>query len=180
MSKMTPSETKQLHSSEWIKHIGDARAIWIQPKNQRLLLIENTQVLRSWICSTAKAGLGQQNGSGCTPTGWHEIGEKIGGGLPEGAILKGRKWTGEVWRDGDERNGDLILSRAMWLRGLETGHNLGGDVDTWSRYIYIHGTNQPELLGQSVSHGCIRLSNAAVMELFELVDVGTKALISAD
>jgi hypothetical protein len=136
-------------------------------------------VVRSYVCSTARAGVGTRNGSGCTPDGWHRVAARYGQGLPLGAVLRGRQWTREVWSPGGPEDEDLILTRILRLEGLEAGHNRGGDVDTWNRYIYIHGTNSEERLGQPVSHGCVRLANRDVIQLFDLVPVGDNVLITA-
>ncbi len=115
-----------------------------------------------------------------TPTGLHEVCEKIGGDAPEGMVFKGRKPTGKCFWDypPEERMMNLITTRILRLRGLEPGRNQGGDVDTFGRYVYIHGTNHEERLGTADSHGCILLSNADVTELFDLVDVGARLYIA--
>jgi lipoprotein-anchoring transpeptidase ErfK/SrfK len=136
-------------------------------------------VVGSFVCSTALGGIGNRDGCGGTPDGWHRIAARHGHGLPPGAVLRGRRWTNQVWKPGDIGPGDLILSRILRLDGLEDGHNRGGDVDTWSRYIYIHGTNGEALLGRPVSHGCVRLAIRDVIELFDLVKVGDRVLITA-
>ena len=97
-----------------------------------------------------------------------------------GAVLKDREWTGEVWDSEQDTKEDLILSRILRLEGLEDGINRGGDVDSWSRYIYIHGTNQIDALGRSASAGCIRLDPQQVIDLFERVDEGCCVLITQD
>ena len=130
--------------------------------------------------STALAGPGEQKNSGCTPRGEHYIRAKIGHGLPLNAVLRARRWTGEtctpeLYRKHPGR--DWILTRILWLSGCELGHNRLGDVDTFQRYIYIHGTPELELLGQPVSHGCIRMDNHELIELFNQVTAGTRVLI---
>jgi UDP-N-acetylmuramate--alanine ligase len=111
--------------------------------------------------------------------GWHQIGAKIGDGLEMGAVLKDREWTGDVWK-GQNSEKDLILSRVLWLEGLEEGVNRGGNVDTQSRYIYIHGTNAVDDLGKPTSAGCVRLDPGEVIDLYERVEVGTYVLITKD
>jgi lipoprotein-anchoring transpeptidase ErfK/SrfK len=157
----------------------------IDTRLQRLYLWEpypdGDMLIREYPVSTAKNGLGERNGSYCTPRGRHRIAEKIGAGLPSYAVFKAREPTGEVWSpelDGKKPNCDWILSRILWLEGMEEGKNRGGMVDSHSRYIYIHGTNEEHQIGKPVSHGCIRMKNADVADLFELVEVGTEVRIS--
>ena len=124
--------------------------------------------------STALNGPGELNGSGCTPRGRHQVRAKIGEGLPLGAVLRGRRWTGEVWSPQlhEQFPGrDWILTRILWLSGCERGRNRLGQVDTFRRYIYLHGTPDTEPMGVPRSHGCIRLRNRDLMELFARVPV---------
>ena len=126
-------------------------------------------------CSTALNGAGEQEGSGCTPRGRHVIAECIGGELPVGAVLRARLWTGEICTPelmAAHPGRDWILTRILWLDGCEPGVNQGGAVDTHARYIYIHGTPDSEPMGVPLSHGCIRLRNAVLPELFERVASG--------
>jgi len=130
--------------------------------------------------STAANGAGEQAGSYCTPRGRHRIRAKIGAGFPLGAVLRGRRPTGEIcddaaWRADPQR--DWILTRILWLCGEEPGFNRGGSVDTFRRYIYLHGTPDAVDLSLPGSRGCIRMRNADIVELFELVDAGTPVLI---
>lgn len=158
--------------------MGTAAGIWVRIDTQQLLLVRDCGALATYRCSTAKAGPGSQRGSEKTPIGWHRIAARIGDGLEIGAVLKGRKWTGEVWSRGQVSEGDLILSRVLWLKGLQEGLNLGGQVDSWDRFIYIHGTNQVTELGRPASHGCVRLDPEDVIELFDAVDVACPVLIT--
>ena len=122
--------------------------------------------------STARAGTGGQAGSNRTPPGWHRVCARFGAAAALGQVFVSRKpvpgriLSGEEWRAGG--NTDLILSRILWLDGLEDGVNRGGTVDSRSRYIYIHGTNQEHLLGTPASHGCIRMANRDVADIFRL------------
>lgn len=130
------------------------------------------QLLLRLPVSTALNGPGEQNGSGCTPRGLHLVRAKIGAGLPLGAVLRGRRWTGEVWSPALHAQfpgRDWILSRILWLSGCELGHNRLGAVDTFRRYIYLHGTPDSEPMGVPRSHGCVRLRNADLLELFPRV-----------
>lgn len=122
--------------------------------------------------STALNGAGEQEGSGCTPRGLHEVRARIGEGLPSGAVLRGRRWTGEVWSTElhEQFPGrDWILTRILWLSGCEPGVNRLGPVDTFRRYIYLHGTPDCEPMGIPLSHGCVRLRNADLLQLFPRV-----------
>ena len=126
--------------------------------------------------STSRFGLGSAAGSNRTPLGRHRGTEKIGEGEPIGAIFEGREPTGliaEVLGPGVDRDEDLITTRILLLEGLERGLNQGPGVDSKARYIYIHGTNEEGLLGRPASHGCIRMTNRDVLELFDNVPVGT-------
>lgn len=125
--------------------------------------------------STARNGVGERNGSGCTPRGAHRVRARIGEGLPCGAVLRGRRWTGEVWTaalHAQHPGRDWILTRILWLSGTEPGHNRLGEVDTFRRYIYLHGTPDSEPMGVPLSHGCVRLRNADLLQLFDLVPAG--------
>lgn len=157
----------------------------IDTRLQRLYLWEpypdGDMLIREYPVSTAKNGLGERNGSFCTPRGRHRIAEKIGADQPLYAVFKSRVPTGEVWSpalDAKKPDCDWILSRILWLDGMEEGKNRGGTVDSHSRYIYIHGTNEEHLVGKPASHGCIRMKNDDVAELFELVETGTEVRIS--
>lgn len=149
---------------------------------QRLSLLDaEGKVLREYPVSTALNGPGEQKGSGCTPRGRHVIRAKIGDGQVPGTVFVGRRPTGEVWSPAlaaqfPER--DWILSRIFWLSGCEVGRNRLGDCDTMQRYIYIHGTPEPEPMGVPLSHGCIRMRNADVIDLFDRVPVGATVLIT--
>jgi hypothetical protein len=142
---------------------------------------DGDMLIRQYPVSTATNGAGEQNGSYCTPRGRHRIAEKIGTGAPLCAAFKARELTGEIWTpelDAENPGRDWILTRILWLEGLEPGRNQGGTVDTHDRYIYIHGTHEEHRIGTPASHGCIRMKNADVAELFDLVKVGTEVRIS--
>lgn len=142
---------------------------------------DGDRLIRQYPVSTAANGAGEQSGSYCTPRGRHRIAEKIGAGAPLYAAFKSRQPTGEIWTPGLDAAHparDWILSRILWLEGLEPGKNQGDAVDTHDRYIYIHGTNEEHKIGTPASHGCIRMKNADVAQLFDLVEVGTEVRIS--
>lgn len=130
---------------------------------------------RRYGVSTAANGTGCRQGSFCTPTGAHRVRLKIGEGCPVGTVFRRRRPTGEVFTPalGAAHPGrDWILSRILWLDGLQPGINRGGDVDTLRRFVYIHGTADEHLIGRPASHGCIRMRNADIVELFDLVPCG--------
>lgn len=155
----------------------------ISISQQRLTVIEAGVEVASYPVSTALNGVGEENGSGCTPRGEHVIRAKIGHNQPEGAVFIGRRFTGEVYTS-DLATAyparDWILSRILWLSGKEVGKNRLGQVDTMRRYIYIHGTPDTEPMSQPLSHGCIRMRNRDVMALFDRVQVGTQVIIEED
>ncbi len=130
--------------------------------------------------STALNGVGEQENSGKTPRGWHRIVARIGEGLPSGSVLVGRRPTGEIYSDAlgrDFPHRDWILSRILWLQGMEIGRNRLGSVDSMRRYIYIHGTPDSEPMSTPLSHGCVRMRNADIVALFERVATNTQVWI---
>lgn len=145
--------------------------------SQRLTLLDDQgQVLRQYQVSTAANGTGCVKNSGCTPLGAHIIRAKIGDGAVENTVFVGRRPTGEVFTPELKQafpDRDWILTRILWLSGTEPGKNRLGNVDTMQRYIYIHGTPDTTELGKPGSHGCVRMRNADLIELFDLVPVGT-------
>ena len=127
---------------------------------------------RVYSVSTAKRGLGEQNGSLCTPRGRHIVRAKIGAGLPLNTVFMRRRPTGETWTpalDARYPGRDWMLTRILWLSGCEVGRNRLGDVDTMRRYIYIHGSPDRAEMGKPGSIGCIRMRNADILDLFDLV-----------
>jgi UDP-N-acetylmuramate--alanine ligase len=130
-----------------------------------------------YAVSTAKAGVGGRDGSYMTPPGWHRIRQRIGEGAAAGTVFRDRVDTGERWQ-GASLDEDLILARVLTLDGLEPGVNQGPGVDSLARTIYIHGTNRVEDLGRPLSHGCLRLSSADVVDLFGRVEAGDLVLFS--
>ncbi len=152
------------------------RRIRVLLETQCLELWDDDQAIAQYPVSTSAYGAGELEGSEKTPRGQHEVVQKVGSGEPKGAVFLGRDATGEICTPELVRlepKRDWILSRILWLRGLEQGRNQGGSVDTESRYIYIHGTPGEDQIGQPASHGCIRMRNDDVIELFDRVEVGT-------
>jgi lipoprotein-anchoring transpeptidase ErfK/SrfK len=150
---------------------AEGTLLLVSAADQRLALIRAGKVLAHYRVSTSLRGLGSAQDSEQTPPGWHRVAEWIGATARPGQVFVARRPTAEVlppaaWRAAG--GGDLVLTRIMWLEGLEPGRNRGAGVDSNARFIYLHGTNQEQLLGQPVSHGCIRLSNRDIMEIFDL------------
>ena len=147
------------------------------------LLDERGDVLLDFPVSTASKGAGEQSGSYCTPRGRHLVRARIGAGKPENTIFVARRPSGEIYTPElglafPER--DWILTRILWLSGCEPGFNRLGCVDTMRRYVYIHGSPDSSTMGIPGSHGCIRMRNADIVELFERVPVYTPVEISED
>lgn len=146
--------------------------IEISIADQTLRLLTDTGE-QCWSVSTALNGAGNQKGSGCTPLGQHKVKLKIGESAPLNTVFVGRRATGEIYseelaKQHPER--DWILTRIIWLQGLESGFNRGGQVDTLSRFIYLHGTPESEPMGVPKSHGCIRMRNRDLVELFDQIN----------
>ena len=156
-------------------------SLHISIKDQLMTLLDEAgQVLHSYSVSTSKYGTGSQNNTNKTPLGLHRIKDKIGGAMPINEVFIGRTPHGtleECIERGVELPDDVITSRIMWLEGMQPGMNQGGYVDTYQRYIYIHGTSDEENIGTPVSMGCIRMLNEDVVELFRLVESGTEVMI---
>jgi L,D-transpeptidase YbiS len=152
------------------------KRIDIDLSEQKLRLLEGGTVLREYAVSTAEKGAGEQHGSYCTPRGRHKIRAMIGRGAAPGTVFVARRPTGEVWSPelgAQFPTRDWILTRILWLSGLEPGRNRMGQVDTMRRYIYLHGTPDTTRLGLKGSHGCVRMADRDIIELFEMVQPGT-------
>lgn len=158
----------------------NARRIEVDVAAQVLRLVDGDRVFAEWPVSTARNGVGERQGSGCTPRGRHVVRARIGAGAPSGAVFVGRRWTGEICTPeayAAEPGRDWILTRILWLSGLERGRNRLGEFDTMRRYIYIHGCPDEVPLGRPGSHGCVRMRNADVIALFDETAVGTEVVI---
>lgn len=156
-------------------------SIKINVSKQLLSLFdESGNLLRQYPVSTSKYGAGNVNGSEKTPLGLHRIKDKLGGAMPVNEVFVGRVPQGnldECHSRGIDLPDDVIMSRIMWLEGMEPGRNKGGYVDTYQRYIYIHGTNHEDDIGTPASIGCIRMRNQDVVDLYRLVEVGSEVQI---
>lgn len=157
--------------------------IRISIATQTLMLDDDAgAAIRTYPVSTARNGVGEQRGSNCTPRGRHIVRAKIGAGAPVNTVFVGRRPTGETWSPAladAHPDRDWILTRILWLSGRERGFNRLGDVDTMRRYIYIHGSPDSVPMGAPGSIGCVRMRNADLLELFDLVRPGTPVEIVA-
>jgi lipoprotein-anchoring transpeptidase ErfK/SrfK len=152
------------------------------PAQTLTLLDDAGNTVRCYPVSTAKNGAGERRGSHCTPRGRHIVRAKIGAGAAPNTVFVGRRPTGEVWSPGlaaQHPDRDWILTRILWLSGCEPGFNRLGEVDTMRRYVYIHGTPDSMPMGEPGSIGCVRMRNAEIIELFDLVPAGTPVEIVA-
>ncbi len=151
--------------------------IFVNSSNQKLYLFKDDTLIFESKISTSKHGMGCKMNSLKTPTGLHRVSTMLGEGLPAGTLFKNRVPTEKVIKKIPLDNSDYITSRILRLNGLEEGKNRGGDVDSYNRYIYIHGTPHCNTLGSKQSQGCIRMSDTDVIKLFDLVDLKTLVLI---
>jgi len=155
-------------------------SIYVDVTNQRLILFMGDTAVRQYAISTSKVGTGGEENSGSTPLGRHRVAEKFGDGAPLGTIFRSRESTGEIAAiitDPTDVEEDLVLTRILWLEGMEPGVNRGPGVDSKERYIYIHGTNEEGLIGTPASHGCVRMRNADVVDLYDRVPLATEVWI---
>ena len=167
-TKPQPSDCSE---DKWIR---------IDISEQKLYLLSRDSVNAEYQISTSQFGIGNQKNSCQTPTGWHRICLKIGFGEPPGMIFKARKPIGKIAKivtDTTDVIEDVITTRILRLEGLEPGLNNGEEIDSFDRCIYIHGTNEEGLIGTPSSHGCIRLKNMDILDLFDRVSDSTLVLI---
>ena len=154
--------------------------LFVSTKNQKLYHIKNKKIVCEYNISSSKYGLGNKNGSNKTPLGLHIIKEKHGDNVPINGKLIGRIFYNQIaliYKDNTISKTDDITSRILWLDGTEEGKNKGGLIDSYDRYIYIHGTSEEGKLGTPASHGCIRMGNKDIIDLYKKVKVGTLVLI---
>lgn len=156
----------------------DQAQIWIDLAQQQLYIPEQR---RLYAISTGQNGIGEAENSGKTPRGWHRVEQKFGQDVAKNAVFIARQPTGEIYNPAlaaqyPER--DWILSRILWLSGLEPGFNQGQGCDTFARYIYIHGTPDTEPMGIPMSHGCVRMRNEDVIEVFNMIRPGALVYLS--
>ena len=146
-------------------------------QKQQMQVYKHKQLLQTYTISTGKNGVGELYGSECTPRGLHQIRAKIGANVPENTVFVRRRPNGEVYTPEYAKtqasDRDWIVTRILWLSGLEPQKNRFGSVDTARRKIYIHGTPDDALLGKPGSHGCIRMRNSDIIDFFEYIPVHT-------
>ena len=161
-------------------NIENKTIIFVSIDAQKLYLIKKNIIIKSYSISSSEYGIGNKNGSNKTPLGLHTIARKIGEKTPINGRMIARVFTGEtsiIYLDSSRSKTDDITSRILWLQGEEDGINKGENIDSFKRYIYIHGTSEEGLIGQPASHGCIRLKNKDVIDLYKDVAIGTLVLI---
>ena len=154
--------------------------LYVSVKEQKMYHIINNKVIKTYIISTAEKGIGNKKNSNQTPSGLHIVKEKHGDNTPLNGRMIGRIFYGHIatiYNDSSRSKTDDVTTRILWLSGEEEGINKEGDVDSFQRYIYIHGTSEEGRLGTPASHGCIRMSNKDVLFLYNKVAIGTKVLI---
>ena len=152
----------------------------VSVKAQKLFVYSGGKVLKSYPISTGLKGVGNLNNSNCTPLGLHKVSYKIGASFPKNGIIEGNSFTGDIAKikmDSVPNKSDIVTSRAIRLAGMETGINKGGNVDSYNRHIFIHGTDEEGCIGKPASHGCIRMKNDDVIDLYGQVRMGLKVLI---
>ena len=154
--------------------------IYVSVKSQKMYHIQNNEINSVYRISTAKKGVGNIQNSDKTPTGLHHIKEKHGDKTPLNGRMIGRVFYGQIatiYQDTTSSKTDDITTRILWLDGLEKNINKGGMVDSYNRYIYIHGTSEEGKIGTPASHGCIRMINTEVLEFYNKIPLYTKILI---
>ena len=154
--------------------------LFVSISEQKLYHIKDNTIIKEYSISSAKKGVGNVKNSDKTPLGLHSVKEKHGNNTPTNGRMIGRVFYGQIatiFNDTTTSKTDDITSRLLWLTGEEEGINKGGNVDSYQRYIYIHGTSEEGKIGTPASHGCIRMTNKDVIELFSLVKLNTKVLI---
>ena len=159
---------------------GTPVSIRVSVKEQKLYLFKGPKVVKVYPVSTSQYGTGSIQGSNRTPLGHHRVARKIGAGVPLNTIFRERANTRRTIAPNPAKkpvSGDYITTRILWLEGLEPGKNRGAGVDSFERCIYIHGTPDEGLIGTPASHGCIRMKNKDVAELFNFVPYGTPVWI---
>jgi hypothetical protein len=169
-----------LSSKGWTERVRDGLGIWVSVREQSFRIIHGGRILLETRCSTAAKGPGSKVNSFQTPLGWHAVAEKIGEDAPRGQVFREKRPTKEIWKPGDPADEDLVLTRVLTLRGEEPGKNKGGDVDSYDRGIYIHGTNGEQDIGSAASHGCVRLTNDDIIAVYQMTPLNTPVLITQE
>ena len=163
-----------------IQYAYENEILYVSIKEQKLYHIQNDSIINEYIISSSAYGIGSEAGSNKTPIGLHRIAAKFGTKTPINGRMTGRVFYGDIatiYTDDTKSKTDDITSRIFWLEGMEKGKNKGKGIDSYKRYIYIHGTSEEGRLGKPASHGCIRMKNKEVIDLYKLIEVGTLVLI---
>ena len=167
-------------SQKYLKKPAIKEIIFVSIKKQRLYHIKNDTIIKEYIISSSAYGIGSEAGSNKTPLGLHKVNQKYGEKTPINGRMVGRVFYGEIatiYKDNTKSKTDDVTTRILWLEGLEQGKNKGEGIDSFKRYIYIHGTSEEGRLGAPASHGCIRMKNKEVINLYNKVAIGTLVLI---
>ncbi len=154
--------------------------LFVSIKNQKMYHIKEGAIVKKYIISSSEYGTGSEAGSNKTPLGLHKVKEKYGDRTPINGRMIGRVFYGQIatlYNDKTKSKTDDVTSRIFWLEGLENGKNKGEGIDSYKRYIYIHGTSEEGRLGTPASHGCIRMKNNEVIDLYKTIAIGTLVLI---
>ena len=154
--------------------------LFVSIKEQKLYHVKDDKIIKEYVISSSAYGTGNEAGSNKTPLGLHKVNQKYGDKTPINGRMVGRVFYEEIatiYKDSTKSKTDDITSRIFWLEGLEKGKNKGKGIDSYKRYIYIHGTSEEGYLGNPASHGCIRMKNKEVIDLYNLIEVGTLVLI---
>jgi len=171
-----PIEITQKYQKETvIKEI-----VFVSIEKQKLYHIKNNKIISEFIISSSAYGIGNKEGSNKTPLGLHKVKQKYGDNTPINGRMIARVYNGNIatiYKDSTKSKTDDVTTRIFWLEGLEKGKNKGKGIDSYKRYIYIHGTSEEGRLGTPASHGCIRMKNKEVIDLYKIIEVGTLVLI---
>jgi len=154
--------------------------LFVSIENQKMYHIKESEIVKQYTISSSEYGTGSEAGSNKTPLGLHKVKEKYGDKTPINGRMIGRFFYGQIatlYNDTTKSKTDDVTSRIFWLEGLEKGKNKGEGIDSYKRYIYIHGTSEEGRLGTPASHGCIRMKNKEVIDLYKIIEVGTLVLI---
>ena len=157
-----------------------SQLLFVSIEKQKMYHIKEGAIVKEYIISSSEYGTGSEDGSNKTPLGLHKVKEKYGDETPINGRMIGRVFYGQIatlYNDKTKSKTDDVTSRIFWLEGLENGKNKGEGIDSYKRYIYIHGTSEEGRLGEPASHGCIRMKNKEVIDLYKLIEVGTLVLI---
>ena len=177
---LSPEQLAILKQANRVAWTGDDTLVWVDIDTQMLRVIQGDTILYQARCASSAKGIGSTKNSMKTPLGWHSIQQKLGGDAPWGQVFRSRVATPEIWLPGKDTTEDLVLSRVILLTGEEPGLNKGGQVDSLSRHIYIHGTNDEARIGIPSSHGCIRLTNDDVIDVYDMLEPGMMVLLTAN